>query len=122
MGLQKNWSNCMRLVKKLRNASAAELSADLQMSRSVVQDYMKGKGNPTLSSVDHIAEKLGIDPVLMISGIENPEKNYVAWLLLETIKEFMKLSEEERVHGAELLHQLLSLFGPKEKGPDGKEG
>lgn len=122
MGLQKNWSESLKMLKKLRGASYTEMSEDAEMSRSTIQDYLKGKGNPTLSSIDHIAEKLGVDPVLLVAGTPNPERAYMTWLLMETLKEFTKLPKEDRRLGAELFYRLLSLFGQEDKGPDAFNG
>lgn len=110
MGIQENWPIFLRAIKQQKKISVADFSEELEISRSALQEYLNGNGNPHISNIDHIANKLGIDPVLTVSGVPNEEQYQVAFLLLETLERFSELSEEKQRRCAMLLHELLELW------------
>ena len=58
MGIQENMSKSIRSLKEVQHKSLVELSEELEISRSTLQKYLDGHGNPSLKMVEHLAEKL----------------------------------------------------------------
>lgn len=108
--MQHNLAKTMRTLKELRCESTAEFAKELEISRSTLQDYLNGTGNPTLRTLEHMADKLGIDPQLLLSGGFPTERADVAPLILQTICEGMSLPKEKRQRVAELFVQIVSLW------------
>ena len=68
MQIQHNMATVIRVVKEARGESLAEFSAELEISRSSLQEYLSGHGNPNISTVEHLADKLGVDPIFLLTG------------------------------------------------------
>ena len=68
MEIQENMAAVIHALKEKRGQSLTELSEDLEISRSALQEYLAGNGNPTLATVEHLAERLGIPSVALVSG------------------------------------------------------
>ena len=68
MQIQQNMATVIRVVKEARGEYLAEFSAKLEISRSSLQEYLSGHGNPNISTIEHLAEKLGVDPIFLLTG------------------------------------------------------
>ena len=110
MGMQQNMADLICAIKKQRGKSVMGLSEELEISASTLQDYLKGKGNPTVKRVERLAEKLEIDPIALVSGSVDPEKRQIILLLLDTIQEVSELPQSKRVRFAELFLELVQLW------------
>lgn len=55
MGMQQNMADLICAIKKQRGKSVMGLSEELEISASTLQDYLKGKGNPTVKMVERLA-------------------------------------------------------------------
>ncbi len=53
MGIQENMSKSIRSLKEVQHKSLVELSEELEISRSTLQKYLDGHGNPSLKMVEH---------------------------------------------------------------------
>ena len=115
MGIQENMANVMRALKETRHKSLAELSEELEISRSALQEYLTGTGNPRITTVEHLAEKLGIDPVFLVSDSFNISQLEVLLLLFDTIQIVSDLPAPKRRRFAELLLEILSLWGEQDE-------
>ena len=110
MGLQQNMSDVMRALKEHSRKSMQEFSKELEISRSALQEYLNGTGNPRLATVDHLAKKLDIDPVFLVSGMFEHSQLEIIMLLLDTIKEVSSLPQGRRKKFAELFLWMISLW------------
>lgn len=111
MGIQQNMADMMRAIRKQRRKSMVEFSEDLEVSTSTLQDYLKGKGNPTIKMVERLAQKMGVDPIALMSGVAKPEQYQIVLLLLDTIQELSRLSQCKRVRFAKLFWEMVELWG-----------
>ena len=68
MGLFKNLAETLSAIKRERRLSTTNFAVELDISRSALQEYLEGKGNPRLSTIFFIAEKLNMDPAVLIFG------------------------------------------------------
>lgn len=107
MGLQENMSETMRQLKQEHNLSTEEFSSKLDVSKA---SLLCGRGNPSLGTVDHMAERLGIDPIILVSGKSANLSLSSVRQLLDTIATVVALPQERKEKFAELFFQILSLW------------
>ncbi len=110
MGMQKNIADVLCAKRRLSGKSIETWAAELGISPSTLQDYLKGIGNPTIHMVEHLAEKLGVEPLALLSGDMEPEKYQIALLLLDSIKAISDLPQPKRLRFAELFLDLVQLW------------
>ena len=67
MEIRRNLAINLCLIKAARGFSLDELAEELEISRSQLQRYLNGTGNFTVSTVEHLATKLKVDPVALMS-------------------------------------------------------
>ena len=110
MIIQQNMANVIRAVKEVNAKSLSEMSAELEISRSTLQDYLSGKGNPSAETIEHLAEKLGVDVSFLVSGVFSECQLRIVLRLLDTFGLLFKLSPERRVRFAQLLLEMVQLW------------
>lgn len=110
MGIQQNLADMMYAFKKERNLSDAEFSETLEISRSTLQDYLHGRGNPSVATLEHMAERLDVDPLVLVSGAFRADQTGVVLLLFRTVKGVLELSADKRRRFAALFVQMVSLW------------
>jgi transcriptional regulator with XRE-family HTH domain len=110
MGMLENMAGMLRRMKELNGKSIEEWSEELGIASSTLQDYLKGSGNPTVKMVDHLARKLDIDPLALMSGKMEPEQYQIVVLMLDTIKAVAALPHPKRVRFANLFLELTQLW------------
>lgn len=116
MSIQENMADMLRAKRKLSGQSIVEWAEELQISQSTLQEYMRGNGNPTVKMVEHLADKMGIDPLVLLSGDIEPEQRQTALLLLETIQAVSVLPQPKRIRFAEQFLELVQLLGEEAPG------
>lgn len=67
MTLRSNFSNSINIIFEHNKRSLSEFANELSISRSNLQDILKGNSNPTLATVELIAERLELDPVSLLT-------------------------------------------------------
>ena len=70
-----------------RNKSLTEFSEELGISRTALYEYLRGRGNPSVETLEHIAEKLGVSPAVLMTGLFDLDRREITLLLLDTIHE-----------------------------------
>lgn len=110
MGIQENMSKSIRSLKEVQHKSLVELADELEISRSTLQKYLDGHGNPSLKMVDHLAKKLHVDPLFLLTEMFEPTEQEVALLLLDTIRELAVLPQSKRVRFAKLFLEIIHLW------------
>lgn len=111
MDIQHNIANFLSAYKRQRGLSAAEFSEELEISRSVLQDYLAGRCNPRADTIEHIAKKLNISPAALVSGGLISQSEYdLIFVLLDTLEAFHGLSPDRQHEGVDLFIRLLRLL------------
>lgn len=110
MTLQENLSNMIRTIKKRRNLTITAFSKELGISRSAMQDLLNGDGNPTIATVERIADHLDMKPSSLFLCSNSDEDLDNAYFLLQTIDAFHHLACEEKAKSAELFQDLIVLL------------
>ena len=109
MSLQKNMSEFMRIAKAQKNLSMEELSKELDISKSTLQTYLSGEGNPGLEMVEHIAKCLDVDPIFLLSGQWNAELRESVYFSRMFCR-LKAMSADDRQEFQELFSRLLELW------------
>lgn len=110
MSIQENMADMLRAKRKLSGQSINEWADELGIAPSTLQDYLKGNGNPTVKMVEHLGEKMGINPVALLSGDIEPEQIQTVLLLLDTIQAVSILPQPKRLRFAEQFLELVQLW------------
>ncbi len=87
------------------HASLEEYSKELGISKSALQKYEAGTGNPTLATVQTIADHLHESPAQLL-GMYSEEEMEAAGLMFRTLEWSMGLSEGSRRELAVLFREL----------------
>jgi len=109
VGLQENIAVNMRAIMERQQKSLTEFSEELGISRNALYGYIRCKGNPSIATVEHIAEKLEVDPAALM-GLFALDRQEAAFWLLDTIKEVAALTEEKRRRFTELFAEMVALW------------
>ncbi len=108
MALQKNLAGSLASIRAEQKKSLSEFAEELSISRSSLQDILKGKGNPTLSTVELMAEQLEMDPLLLLSC---PESEMRAAVYLSYLLDwFQQLSSEKQQEFAAAASTILAIL------------
>ena len=110
MGIQKNMALIIRAYKERKRLSTADLSDQLEVSRSTLQDYLNETGNPRADTIDHIAEKLNLDPAVLVTGVFDQSQLRIIMLFLDTIDAISILSSARRNRFSQLFLEMISLW------------
>ena len=110
MSLQENMAAVIQEAMRRNNKSLSEFSEELGISRNALYDYSKGEGNPTFSTLEHIAKKMGIHPAALVLGVFDRDRQEISHLLLDTVQSVSELPEEKRARFAELFLEMVKLW------------
>lgn len=89
MSLTENLAAAILAAMKQRHMSLTEFAEELGVSRTALHDYVKARGNPSASTIEHIAKKLGISTAALMTGMMDLDQE-ITLLLLETIQSAAK--------------------------------
>ena len=110
MGIQKNIAATLRLYMSENNKTLAEFADELQIARSSLQEYLKGEGNPSVCTIEQIAEKMEMDPAILLTGILDLDKREIAYTLLTTLQKVGSLPKDKQLRFVELFMEMLQLW------------
>ncbi len=113
MNLNEGLAASIRAIMKQKHMSLTEFAEEMEISRSTLYTYTKGEGNPSMATVNHLAQRLGISPAALTNGLTDPDRREVTLLLLDTIQSIAELPEEDRLQMAELFLEMVKLWNKK---------
>ena len=116
MDLNKNLSTILNIIKSERQKSMTEFSEELEISRSALQEYLSGSGNPNLTAIEHIAQKLNVSPCFLLLGDFKEDQLCVFLKMIDILSLLLDLPPEKRKRFAELLFEIISLWDSDENG------
>lgn len=116
MGIQENMAEIIREIKESSGKSIASFSEELEISPTTLQGYLKAHGNPTVKMIEHLADKMGVDPLALISGKVEPEQYEIALMLLRIAQEVSNLPRSNQVRFAEIFLELMQVQENNEEG------
>lgn len=112
---QKSMAAVMRALKRESGKSTADFEEELEISKSTLQDYLSGKGNPCVEPIEHLAQKLHVDVSFLISGAFSEDQLEVLLKLLDTPCLLSELPHPKRRHFARLLQEMAALWDEGQK-------
>lgn len=110
MEVQQNMATVIRMIMETRNMSIDEFSEELEISRSTLQEYLKGKGNPSIKTIIHLSQKLEIEPAVLLTGMTEVEARDVVRPLLDTVLKVSRLNNDKKIRLAELFWEMVRLW------------
>ena len=84
--------------------------AELEISRSTLQEYLKGKGNPSIKTIIHLSQKLEIEPAVLLTGMTEVEARNVVRPLLNAVRSISELNNDKKLRLAELFWEMVRLW------------
>lgn len=110
ISIQENLAASIRFMMEVRRQSLTEISEKAEISRSMMQEYVKARGNPSLATIEHLAEKLDVDPTALLTGMLGMEQTECALPLLGVIQQVAELDQEQRIRFAELFLEMVQIL------------
>lgn len=110
MEIQKNMAAVMRALKRESGKSTVDFAEELEISKSTLQDYLSGRGNPCVETIEHLAKKLHVDVSFLISGAFSEDQLEVLLKLLDTLCLLSELPRPKRRQFARLLQEMVALW------------
>lgn len=110
--LNQNLTRNLRLVYQARRTTLVEFSRELGIGHSILRNILHGQGNSTLSTVEQIAQSLGVAPQVLLTGQHTEDRLLSALLLLEAVDCLKPLDPGQQKQASILLSQLLELLPP----------
>ena len=92
--LQQNLSNFMNAIRSSRKQSITEFANEIGISRSEMQQILKGSCNLRIDTVKYIADKLTVDPLILLFPSYSKSQQEFALLLLNKLFAFSKVPLE----------------------------
>lgn len=117
MTLQKNFSHNLTAFYRRHAKTLTAFSEELGISRSSLQEIMKGNSNSRLDTVELVAKALGTNPLLLLSNSYTEEELTLLLPLLQFSDASLSLSDDEKQELASHFHAIIDiLMRPKGKG------
>ncbi len=110
ISIQENLAASIRLMMDMKQKSLTEFSEELEISRSMLQEYLKGKGNPSIATIEHLASKLDVDPTVLLTGMLGLEQTECVLPLLSIIQNVAGMEKEQQLRFAELFLEMVQLL------------
>lgn len=110
--LNQNLTRNLRLVYQARRTTLVEFSRELGIGHSTLRNILHGQGNSTLSTVEQIAQSLGVAPQVLLTGQHTEDRLLSALLLLEAVDCLKPLDPGQQKQASILPSQLLELLPP----------
>ncbi len=108
MNLNECLAATIRAIMKRKHMSLTEFSEELGISRTALHGYIRGEGNPSTSTIEHIARRMGVSTAALFTGTE--EQREITLLLLDTIQEVAELPKEKCLQMAEYFLAMVKLW------------
>lgn len=114
MEIQRNMSIILNMFRTCRKQSLSEFAGDLEISRSHLQALLAQKSSPRIDTVEHIANKLGVEPYVLLSGTFVDAQIDVIEQLLGLIASLGEIPDDKRREFAKLMCEIVKLWGEEE--------
>ena len=100
-------SQNLHLIYTARKQNIEEFSSELGIGHTTLQNIFHHKSNLTLDTLDMMAGRLRVSPLLLLSQQYTQADLECSVLLLETLELFQPLTPEKRKEAAALFCRLL---------------
>lgn len=108
MSISKNIAVILRRYKAAQDLSVSELADELGIAKSILEDYLHGKGNPRADTLDLLSRKLDVPLTEIVSGpIPGQEQ---AETVIRAVQAISGLDPERQKRAIQLFLELTALF------------
>lgn len=114
MEIRENIANTVNRILQERNKTITELSADIDIPRSSLENYSKGVSNLRADTIELLADKLGLTPAELVSDLSETPEWMQAKMVLFAAHDISGLSPEKQESGIHAFLQLVSIFSAEE--------
>lgn len=114
MEIRENIANKVNRILQERNQTIAELSVDIDIPRSSLENYSRGTSNLRADTIELLADKLGLTPAELVSNIADTPEWQQAKTVLHAAHDISGLSPERQETGIHAFLQLVSVFSTEE--------
>ena len=114
MDLQSTMAAVMRTVKDRKHLSLTAFSEELGISRSTLQKYLSGTGNPSLVTLGYLANRMRVEPSFLISGAFSENQLDTLLKFLDMFQLLTMLNDSQRHQFAELLLYMIQAWDENE--------
>lgn len=112
MQLRRNLSASLNSIRQEQDLTLSDLAEKLGVARSCLQQILHGQGNPSLNTVEHMAEQLEVDPVALLSTAS--QSNRAELFLHMTMKRALQLPAERQQALEKLVLEIIQLWEDSE--------
>lgn len=114
MDLRANMAIFFQSFTRKQGLSISKLQTKADVSRNTLYAYIRGEGNPTLSTLEYLAANLKVNPVAILLGVYDPEGGEVSVLLLNTIRGVSELTpEDQQQFVMQFIREMIRLWDAK---------
>ena len=110
VNIKQNLSKSLKSYRSLERKSLVDFAEKLSIGKTTLQDIESCKANPTLDTVQQIADRLNVSPLSLLSDCYDPSDLHMAQLLLHTLDRFDQLSIEDQEKGVILFDALIRIL------------
>lgn len=114
MDLQQHFSDNMNKLHQIHDNTLEEFAKELCISRSSLQQMLKGPYNPRLDTVEQIAAHLGVEPLALLS-----DPGSLLHMNGPFAKLFNSLSDEDKRELISHVHAIMKILA--KCGPPGEK-
>ena len=114
METSKNIGDAILAYKELSGKSYSECAESLELARSTLKEYAAGRGNPNMSTLEHLANKMGVATSYLVCGDFSADQIVDTKKLLDVAGYRLKLPQGKRRRCAELLVEFFRLTAEEE--------
>ncbi len=113
MSLQKNLSDSLNAIHASRKQTLTAFAEELGISRSSLQEILKGNGNPRIDTIEQIAKQLHVDPLELLASSEDDLK--LTLPLSQILGAASRLSDDKKQELTAAFNAIVSLFTETER-------
>ena len=110
MNIKRNLSETLKVYRSLEQKTLVDFSEELSIGKTTLQDIESYKANPTLDTVQQIADRLHVNPLSLLSYCYDASDLYMAQTLLGSLDRFERLSIEDQKKGVILFDKLVQIL------------
>lgn len=102
----------IRQLRTLKNKSQLECADEIGLSKTVLCDIEKERANPTLDTLERLAESFNVPVSFLLEQTEDTSTMITAKLLLSSLEVVKTLKPEHQTLVVRLFEQLVLMLKP----------
>jgi len=95
MEMRRIFAENLQAKREVLGKNQEAFAEELEISRSELQKYLNGTGNPTIDKIEQIAEKIAMEPMDLLFTPIKPERFEAKELLLQINKTIHTLDSKQ---------------------------